>query len=263
MRKVAIDGLEGMYGRPRGKGPFPGMIVLHESFGPNDDMLAIGRRFVRAGYATVLPDLYSGDHAPRALCIARLVFDTLRGGGLAQRRIANVRRWLAERPEVDAGRLGVAGFCQGGGFALVAAVRDDYQGAFVAYGEVPGEVEKLDGICPVVASYGGRDFVYGSHGDRLDDHLDKLDVPHDVKTYPDSGHSFMNKTFKSWRSPHMVGVPPGSPVKVKLPLWTAAQPVLQVGYNRDDAEDSWERMLSFMDEWVAGTRSPSASPSRS
>jgi carboxymethylenebutenolidase len=261
VRQVAIDGLEGVYGRPRGKGPFPGMVVLHESFGLNDDMRAIGRRFVRAGYATVVPDLYSGGVRP--LCIARLVFDAVRGGDMPQRRIATVRRWLAGRPEVDGERLGVAGFCMGGGFALVAAVRDDYQAAFVAYGEVPGEAAKLEGICPVVASYGGRDFVYGTHGDRLDDHLTELGVPHDVKTYPDSGHSFMSKTFNSWRSPHMVGVPPGSPVKVKLPLWTAAQPVLQVGYNREDAEDSWERMLAFLDEWVAGTRSPSASPSRS
>jgi carboxymethylenebutenolidase len=50
---------------PVGEGPHPGVVVLHESFGLNDDMRRIARRFADAGYAALAPDLYS--HG-RGLC---------------------------------------------------------------------------------------------------------------------------------------------------------------------------------------------------
>ena len=233
METVTIEGMQAAYGRPEGEGPVPGIVVLHEAFGLTDDIRRIVERFVSEGYATVAPNLYTPGLAP--ICIARTVLDMARGGGGTVDRIGGVRQWLAARPEVDERRIGVIGFCMGGGFALAAAVRYDFQVASVNYGSVPGETARLEGVCPVVASYGEQDRRFLSHAGRLAASLEQLGVAHDVKVYPGVGHSFMNQ-----------GVPP----------WAGR--LMRLGYDEDAAEDSWRRMLVFFRERLGLSPAPGA-----
>jgi dienelactone hydrolase len=84
----------------------------------------------------------------------------------------------------------VAGFCQGGGFALIAGTQPGFRAAAVNYGDVPKDRSRLDGVCPVVASYGAKDRLFGRRAaERLERHLTALGVPADVKTYDRAGHS--------------------------------------------------------------------------
>src|SRR5436305_5682776 len=59
-------------------GPHPGVVVLHESFGLNDDIRRIAGRFAQEGYAAMAPDLYS--HGTRIVCLSRVMVDMLSGG---------------------------------------------------------------------------------------------------------------------------------------------------------------------------------------
>jgi len=52
--------------------------------------------------------------------------------------------------------------------------------------------EALDGACPVVGSYGGRDVITRHSAERLEYHLGALDIDHDIRVYPGVGHGFMN-----------------------------------------------------------------------
>jgi carboxymethylenebutenolidase len=84
-----------------GGGPHPGVVVLHESFGLNDDIRRIARRFAQAGYAALAPDLYS--HGTRIVCLSRVMIDMLSGS--VAREIGDIhatREALAARAEVDA-----------------------------------------------------------------------------------------------------------------------------------------------------------------
>jgi carboxymethylenebutenolidase len=139
------------------------------------------------------------------------------------------REALAGRADVDSERIAVAGFCQGGGFALIAGARPGFRAAAVNYGTVPSERSRLEGVCPVVGSYGGRDRVVGANvARRLEKHLSALGVPHDVKTYEDAGHSFFSRVEGGWQG------------------WLASLPSpMHVGYDEQAAEDGWRRMLSF------------------
>src|SRR5580658_7724434 len=115
LKVPTMDGatLHAEFFAPGGEGTHPGVVVLHESFGLNDDIRRIARRFTDAGYAALAPDLYS--HGTRIACVSRVIVDMLRGG--VAREIVDInaaRDALAARPGVDSERIAVAGFCQGG-----------------------------------------------------------------------------------------------------------------------------------------------------
>ncbi len=217
---------------PAGDGPHPGVVVLHESFGLNDDIRRIAGRFADAGYAALAPDLYS--HGTRIVCLSRVMVDMV--SGAVAREIADIhtaRDALAARPGIDSKRIAVAGFCQGGGFALIAGAQPGFSAAAVNYGMVPANRSHLDGLCPVVASYGSKDRIAGRKmAERLEQHLTTLGIPHDVKTYERVGHSFFSQV-DGWQG------------------WLARVPTpMAVGYDEAAAEDGWQRMLSFFDEHV-------------
>lgn len=207
---------------PEGAGPWPGVVVLPEVFGLNDDIRAHADRLAHAGYLAVAPAIYS------LRCVRQAFRDLHARRGTTFKAIEYVRTWLAGRDDCT-GRVGVIGFCLGGGFALVAAPHG-FAAAAVNYGEVPRDAsEVLAGACPIVASYGARDPMARAdrHApDRLAAALAEQHVPHDVHTYPDPvGHSFMNQA-------------------VPAPLGPVAK-VLGMGYDAPAAEDAWERIRAF------------------
>lgn len=218
---------------PPGAGPFPGVIVIHEAFGLNDDIRRIAARFAEAGYAAIAPDLYS--RGPKVLCVARTMRALSRGEGDAFDDLDAARAWLGARDDVDASRIGVAGFCLGGGFALLYAVRAPVGATAPFYAVVPKDAEQLRGVPPVVASYGGRDRTLTAHPARLEGHLRSLGVTHEVKVYPDAGHSFMSR-----HSGLLASVMSFGP--------------MHVGYRHEDAEDAWSRMLAFFGEHLGSSR---------
>jgi carboxymethylenebutenolidase len=176
---------------PEGGGTHPGVIVIHEALGLNRDIKDKCRRLAGMGYVALAPDLYDG-RGPMPICIYRAFKSLNAGKGPAFEDLDAARGYLAARAEVNPSRVGVIGFCMGGGFALLYAARGPVGAAAVFYGAVPEKAEDLEGACPVVAGYGGRDRLFGKHAERLDRQLTDLNVPHDVRVYPDAGHSFMS-----------------------------------------------------------------------
>ncbi len=220
----ASDGtqLGGYLARPDGAGPFPGVVVIHEIFGLNDDIRSVARRFADVGYVALAVDLFAGGN--RAVCMARVV-----GGGfvnpLENRGVRGLKAALtalAGRPEVDETRLGAIGFCLGGGFAIAWACADDRLKAIAPYyGTNPRPFDAVARLCPVVGSYPGKDFTTRA-GKKLDIALDGYDIPHDIKVYPEARHSFFNSQSSR--------------------------------YDAAAAEDSWTRVRAFFDERVRGQR---------
>lgn len=231
MAEVGIGALRAEYRVPEGPGPHPALVVVHEVFGLNADLRRILDLLAGGGYAVLAPDLYST--GPRPLCVARTVVDLVRGaaGTATLARLGEARAWLGRQPEVDDSRVGVIGFCLGGGFALVAAAAHDYAAASANYGLVPKDTTVLEGVCPVVAGYGGDDRPFRDAPQRLETALDRLGVAHDIKVYPGVGHSFMNRS---------------------LPGWIADR--APAGYDEDAAADAWRRIFAFFGDHLGPGR---------
>ncbi len=222
--KVEIDGMRALSMDPATPAPWPGVVVLHEAAGLNLDIKRIVQHLVGLGYATVAPDLFSG--APKPLCIARAVRDAFIAPSSRSTtdRIERVRQWLADRDDVDGERIGVIGFCMGGGFAVVAAARSPFAAAAVNYGRVPTDTRLLDGSCPVVANYGGNDpLIPKGTPQRLEAALTAQGVPVDVQVIPGVSHSFMNHE-------------------------PAVAAVLGIGFDGPAADTAWARIEQFFEQ---------------
>ena len=186
--------LAGYLAWPAGAGPWPGLIVIHEAFGLNDNMRDIARRLAGEGYAALAVDLFSGRN--QALCLARIFtgsfLNSFDHSGIHDLRAA--LDFLQARPEVDAARVGAIGFCMGGGLALAWACTDRRLQAIAPfYGMTPRPLEALRRACPVVGSYPAQDFTAGP-GRKLAATLAAAKVPHDIKIYGRARHSFFNDT---------------------------------------------------------------------
>lgn len=216
--------LRGYLARPDGDGPWPAVLAIHEIFGMNDQFRRQCDRLAAAGYLTLGLDLFS-DGGPRR-CIYTTMRALVRGSGKPLADIDAGRRWLTESADTT-GKVGIIGFCMGGGFALLTAPRG-FDVSAANYGTAPSHpAEAFRGACPVVASYGGRDPLVAGQARRVEKGLTAAGVTHDLKVYPGVGHSFLND--------EMVGPRALQPI----------ERVLNIGPRPDAAKDAWARIEGY------------------
>jgi len=201
-------------------GPAPGVVVVHEAFGLTTDIRAIADQFAERGYHAVAPDLLS--YGATVRCLVTVTRALGQGQGRPFTEIAAARAWLTGRDDSN-GRTGIAGFCLGGAFAILMANRG-FDASSVNYGRLPKRLDAAAaGACPIVASYGGRDGTLKGAAARLETALETAGVEHDVKEYPEAGHSFLNHSeAPGWMKP-------------------LARP-MNAGFVDTAAADAWERI---------------------
>jgi carboxymethylenebutenolidase len=217
MKTRGIDGGElkggGFLALPDGNGPHPGVVVIHEAYGLNDNIKDIAGRFAEQGYAALAVDLFSDRN--KAVCMARYMAGMLVGSvqryGIADLKAALTH--LAAMPEVDPERIGAVGYCMGGSFAIAWACTDSRLKAIAPYYAAnPRPLDAVRRLCPVVGSYPEKDLTTAA-GRALESALERYQIAHDIKIYPGSDHSFFNDRAR--------------------------------GYNKAAADDSWTRVLGF------------------
>jgi carboxymethylenebutenolidase len=216
--------LHGYLASPPGTGPWPAVVMIHEIFGLDDVMRAHADHLADLGYLTLAVDLFSAGGTAR--CLVSTMTAMLRGHGRAFADISAARDYLASSSDCT-GKIGVIGFCIGGGFALLNTSAG-YDAAAVNYAQLPRHLDQtLAGACPIVASYGRRDPSLRGTAARLDAALDHAGVTHDVKEYPAASHAFLNDTETGPR---------------------ALRPLLRItgiGPEPDSAKDAWDRIEQF------------------
>lgn len=217
---------------PGGSGSWPGVVIVHDAFGLTEDTRNVARRFAAKGYVALAPDLYTRGGVRK--CVAGTFRALLGQSGVAIDDLLAARDFLAGHERVS-GKVGIVGFCMGGGFALLLSPRG-FDASAPFYGMTPKKIDDvLDGACPIVASYGKNDPTLIGAGKKIEKVLAAKGIPHDVKTYPGASHGFAN------------ALPENAAAKLVK--------ITGMGWRGEQAEDAFGRVFDFFDEHLTSAGS--------
>jgi len=213
--KSGDEMVKGILYAPDGKGPFPGILVIHEWWGLNDWVKEQAAKLADQGYVTLALDLYRG----KVATTPDEAHEIMRGvpEDRAKRDLHAAFEFLKSQPNVKKDRIGSIGWCMGGGYSLDVALEEPALRADVInYGHLvtePASVEKIN--ASILGIFGAQD-----RGIPVDD-VKKFESLLKVKgkkveivIYPDAGHAFENPNNKA-------------------------------GYRAEDAADAWKRTVDF------------------
>lgn len=176
------------------------IVVVAGIYGVDSQLRDTVRRFAKQGYVAVAPDLYTGLGAPNGdgatdIAAFRPIAAKL-VDGVVDRDLAATAAWALHDADPDQTRklrVGITGFCMGGGIVLRTATLKPtpFSAAAVWYGDVR-KVNPADIKVPLLGSFGAKDTSIPA--DAVRDFTGKLDVPYDFRIYKDAGHAFFDDT---------------------------------------------------------------------
>jgi carboxymethylenebutenolidase len=217
--------IPGYLARPAGAGRHPVVLVNSEVFGVHEWVKDICRRLAKAGYVALAPDLFVRAGDPSKLTDMKAVMDIVKATPEAQvlGDTAASLKFLKAQPFTDMKRLGVTGFCWGGG----ATWRDcetfpDFKAGVAWYGPLqagpyprrPPLADVKDLKCPVLGLYGGQDKgIPQADVEAMRAAAKAAGKQVEIVVYPDAQHGFLAD--------------------------------YRTSYNLAAAEDGWKRMLAF------------------
>lgn len=190
----------------------PGIVVIQEWWGLNDQICGVADRFARAGYNALAPDLYKGrlavkpdeaNHLMSSLNFPDATHQDLRGA--------------AQHLAAGSGKVAVMGFCMGGALAIAAAVHiPDLAAAVPFYGIPPKEFADPANIrIPLQGHFANQDdWCTPAAVDQLETALSQAGTPHEIHRY-EAAHAFANER--------------------------------SLAYDVDSANEAWRRMLQFFE----------------
>jgi carboxymethylenebutenolidase len=216
--------VKGFLARPTGaQGPLPGVIVIQEWWGLNDNIRQMAKRLAGEGYTALAVDLYGGQVATDPGEAQKLMQAVLQNMAAGEDNLRQAYDYLETKQKAP--RIGVIGWCFGGGWSLATALMlpDKIDAAVVYYGHLETDKEKLGKLnMPVLAFFGGQDKSLPLEKVReFETATKELGKPVEVHVYDDADHAFANPSGQN--------------------------------YKEDAAKDSWQRTTAFFAKHLKGT----------
>jgi carboxymethylenebutenolidase len=213
---------------PSSGGPFPVVLVVQEIFGVHEHIKDMCRRFAKAGYFAVAPEMYSRQGDVSKLTdiqeIITKVVSKVPDSQVMSDLDAAVA-WAKKSGKADTAKLGITGFCWGGRIVwLYSAHNPDLKAGVAWYGRLVGKPDELhpknpiDLVkslhAPVLGLYGAADQgIPVASVEQMEKALKEAGKPCEIVLYPDTPHAF-NADYRP-------------------------------SYRKDKAEDGWKRLLAW------------------
>lgn len=200
-KRISFPSLAGNAGGylalPDKGGRQPALIVIQEWWGVNEWIMQETDRFAKAGYVALAVDLYRG----KVATTPEMAHELMRGMP-EDRAMADLQaayKLLAARPDVDPERIGVIGWCMGGGYALNLALAEPKLASVVMnYGHLvsdPATIAKVH--APLLGNFGALDKgIPPEDVKAFDAALKSAGKSSDIRIYEGAGHGFMNPNNK-------------------------------------------------------------------
>jgi carboxymethylenebutenolidase len=187
----------GYLARPA-SGRGPGVVLIQEWWGLDDHMAEVADRLAAEGFVTLAPDLYGGRVAHDADDAGRLMSEL--PAEQAARDLAGAVDFLLASPDVTSAKVGVVGFCMGGGFVLELTAQQGNRiaAAVPFYGVGQGLPEHYSSItAPIQGHYGEKDEFYPVAQARQQEEQIRAESQSTVEFfYYPAGHAFHNEKDK-------------------------------------------------------------------
>ncbi len=193
--------LHGYLARPRAaQGPLPGLIVIQEWWGLNDNIKSMTRRLAGEGYQALAVDLYGGQKADTPEAATKLMNAVLQNMPAGEE---NLRRAVAYMEGKGTRKLGVIGWCFGGGWSLATTLLapDKINATVIYYGHLETDPAKLATIkSPILGFFGAQDqSIPVATVKEFESALKKLGKPVEIHIYEGAGHAFANASGGNYR----------------------------------------------------------------
>ena len=187
--------------RPAGTEPHGAVMICHENRGTGPHYEDVARRFAKAGFVGISLDLLSRQGGTPAVP-ANQVGGIISGPGAAERFVEDFRAamaYLRQQPFVDGDRIGMTGYCFGGGVTLNVAAREPSLRAAIPYYGTPAFPDELKNTrAAVLGVYGETDARVNASIPTVEAALAEAGVPFQAKRYPGAGHAFFNDSGGSY-----------------------------------------------------------------
>lgn len=212
--------LQGHLALPGGMEPAPAILVIQEWWGLNPHIKDVANRFAQAGYVALVPDLYHGEVATEPTEARKLAMALDRGAALAELDVA--ARYLLDLEATTGDRVGIIGFCLGGGIAQAFAAQNELNGAAISFYGAPlsdAQAAQVHGALLTIWGSEDRSFPI-PRTEQLEAALNAAQIPNRRIVYEGAGHAFFNDTRAS--------------------------------YHPEAAEDAWQQSLDWLSTYLAG-----------
>jgi carboxymethylenebutenolidase len=236
------------------EGEYPGIIVIHEAFGLNEQIRGVAKRYAKEGYGTIAPNLFTRNGEvmnekniestmrymwalpPDKRSDPDTIQQLMSKMSETERKVVNIfflgreemekqmakdlmdcTSYLKSLDFVVNEKLGIMGFCMGGGLTYQLSTMYPFNASVPFYGANPKPLGSVENISsPILAFYAGEDERINAGVPSLVEAMVKYKKQFSLKIYKGAQHSFFNETRPS--------------------------------YNKEAASDAWDSSLAFFNK---------------
>jgi carboxymethylenebutenolidase len=201
--RVGGKEVKGYLSRPtNAKAPLPGIIVIHEWWGLNDNIRKTADRLAGEGYEALAVDLYDGQSASTPDDATKYMKAVMADKDAAKDNLKQAYAYLHDHEHTT--KMGVIGWCFGGGWSLQTALLfpDKLDAAVMYYGQPVTDVATLKTLkMPLIGFFGEKDMgITVADVTAFQAALKEAGVNAEIHEYPDAGHAFANSSGKNYQA---------------------------------------------------------------